>query len=426
MRVFIAGVDGYLGWSLANHLAAKGYAVGGADTFFRRRWVEEMGSTSATPVAPIEERLKAFKSRYGRELTFWCGDLRDYGLVQQIFRDFKPDAVVHLGECPSAPFSMIDVHHAVFVQTNNITTTFNLIFAIRDIRPRTHLLKLGTMGEYGTPNMDIPEGFFEVEYRGKKDRLPFPRQAGSWYHWSKVHGSNNIMFASKIYGLAATDVMQGVVFGTRTNGAPAADERLWSRLDFDQAFGTAINRFCCQAVIGHPITLFGKGHQKRGFLPLRDSMQCLTLALETPPKAGEYRVFNQFEEVHDLTELAMKVQRVARKLGMHVPVTHLENPRMELEDHYYKPDHQHLLDLKYQPTHDVEAEIETMLLDLMPHHERIARCQNVLIPDLRWDGERRKVRMQEVSSPINGQGAPHGPIPATEISFPSAPSVQQF
>jgi UDP-sulfoquinovose synthase len=421
MRVFIAGVDGYLGWSLANHLATKGHDVAGADTFFRRRWVEEMGSASAVPIAPIEERLKAFKTRYGRELTFWCGDLRDYSLVQQIFRDFKPDAVVHLGECPSAPFSMIDVHHAVFVQTNNLTTTFNLIFAIRDLRPRTHLLKLGTMGEYGTPNMDIPEGFFEVEYRGKKDRLPFPRQAGSWYHWSKVHGSNNIMFASKIYGLSATDVMQGVVFGTRINGAPAKDERLWSRLDFDQAFGTAINRFCCQAVIRHPLTLFGKGHQKRGFLPLRDSMQCLTLALENPPKPGEYRVFNQFEEVHDLTELALKVQRVARRLGMHVPVTHLENPRMELEDHYYKPDHQHLLDLQYQPTHDVEAEIETMLQDLIPHHDRIARHKSVLIPDLRWDGERRKVRMQAAPAPGNGQSLPHAPIAPGELSFPPAP-----
>jgi UDP-sulfoquinovose synthase len=424
MRVFIAGVDGYLGWSLANYLAAKGHLVAGADMFFRRHWVEEMGSTSATPVASIEERLKAYRDRYGRELAFWCGDLRDYGLVQQIFREFKPDAVVHLGECPSAPFSMTDVHHAVFVQTNNITTTFNLIFAIRDLRPGTHLLKLGTMGEYGTPNLDIPEGFFEVEYRGKKERLPFPRQAGSWYHWSKVHGSNNIMFASKVYGLSATDVMQGVVFGTRINGHEVEDERLWSRLDFDQAFGTAVNRFCCQAVIGHPLTLFGKGHQKRGFLPLCDSMQCLTLALENPPAAGEYRVFNQFEEVHDLTELALKVQRVAGKMGLFVPVNHLENPRVELEDHYYKPDHQHLLDLNYQPTHDVEAEVQTMLQDLLPYRERIARCREVLIPDVRWSGQRRKVRTQEApAGKVSVPAVPRAPLATSDNSFPARPQL---
>lgn len=400
MKVFIAGIDGYLGWSLAQFLTQRGHEVGGADMFFRRNWVEDMGSISAVPVASIEDRLKAFRARHGKDLHFWCGDLRDSDFVQDIFREFKPDAVVHLGECPSAPFSMIDPQHAVFVQTNNITTTFNLIFAIRDIRPRAHLLKLGTMGEYGTPNIDIPEGFFEIEYRGRRDRLPFPRQAGSWYHWSKVHGSNNIMFACKIYGLAATDVMQGVVFGTRINGTPVTDERLWSRLDFDQAFGTAVNRFCCQSVIEHPITLFGKGHQKRGFLPLRDSMQCLTLALENPASPGEYRVLNQFEEVHDLTELALTVQRVAMRMGISVPVAHLENPRHELEEHYYRPDHQRLLDMNYRPSHNVEAEVEVMLRDLLPYRDRIASRSHVLVPDVHWDGHRQKVRSVQV--PVNG------------------------
>jgi len=315
LRIFIAGMDGYLGWSLAQYLTARGHEVAGADVFFRRKWVEEMGSWSATPIRPIKERLQAFKERFGKDLRFWEGDLREYGFVGMIFREFQPDAIVHLGECPSAPYSMVDVHHAVFVQTNNITTTFNLLFAMREIRPRAHLVKLGTMGEYGTPNVDIPEGFFEIEYRGRRDRLPFPRQAGSWYHWSKVHDSHNVMFACKIWGLRSTDIMQGVVFGTRMDEM-GDDERLLTRLDFDQAFGTAINRFCCQAVIGHPLTPFGKGHQKRGFLPLRDSMQCLTLALENPPrKAGEYRVFNQFEEVYDVTELALKVQKVAGQLG---------------------------------------------------------------------------------------------------------------
>jgi len=390
MRVFIAGIDGYLGWSLAKHLAARGHEVAGADAFFRRRWVEEMGSWSALPIRSMSERLAAFAERFGKELCFWEGDLREYSLVECIFREFQPEAIVHVGECPSAPYSMVDVQHTVFVQVNNIVTTLNLLYAMRDIQPQAHLVKLGTMGEYGTPAVDIPEGFFEVEYRGRRALLPFPRQAGSWYHWSKVHGSNNIMFACKIWNLRATDVMQGVVFGTRIDGMEH-DDRMVTRLDFDQAFGTAINRFCCQAVIGHELTPYGRGHQKRGFLPLRDSMQCLTLAVENPPRAGEYRVFNQFAEVYDITELALKVKKVARDLGLRVEVENLENPREEMEEHYYKPEHQHLFDLGYQPTHDVEAEMRFMLEDLLRHRDRIEAKRDALIPDVRWDGRRDKV-----------------------------------
>lgn len=390
MRVFIAGMDGYLGWSLAQYLAARGHQVAGADLFLRRQWVEEMGSCSATPIVPMKERLAALKESRGLEPKFWEADLRDYSAVERIFKEFQPDAVVHLGECPSAPYSMVDVHHATFVQVNNVVSTFNLMFAIRDLRPEAHLLKLGTMGEYGTPNVDIPEGFFEIEYRGRRDRMPFPRQPGSFYHLSKVHGSNNIMFACKVWKLRATDVMQGVVFGTRIDEM-GSDERLLTRLDFDESFGTAINRFCCQAVIGHPLTPFGRGHQKRGFLPLRDSMQCLNLALENPPQPGEYRVLNQFEEVYDLTELAEKVRRVAGQLGLKVEIHNLENPRKEMEEHYYKPDHQNLRDLGYKPTHDVEAEMKIMLTDLMKYRERIEGKKEVLIPKIRWDGTRHKV-----------------------------------
>jgi UDP-sulfoquinovose synthase len=390
LRIFIAGVDGYLGWSLAQYLTARGHEVAGADMFLRRQWVEEMGSWSATPIASMPERLVAFKEHYGKKLHFWEGDLRDYKFIENIFREFQPETVIHLGECPSAPYSMVDVAHAVFVQTNNITSTFNLLFAMRDITPDAHLIKLGTMGEYGTPNVVIPEGFFELEYRGRKDYLPFPRKPGSWYHLSKVHGSNNIYFACNMWGLRATDIMQGVVFGTRIDEM-GEDERLLTRLDFDQSFGTAINRFCSQAVIGHPLTPFGKGHQKRGFLPLRDSMQCLTLTAENPPEQGEYRVFNQFEEVYDITELAQKVQKVAGQLVLEVNIRNLENPRKELEDHFYRPDHQNLLNLGYQPTHNIEAEIEIMLCDLIKYRERIKARQAVLIPDIHWDGHRSKV-----------------------------------
>ena len=390
MRVFIAGVDGYLGWTLGMYLTARGHTVAGADCYFRRDWVAEMGSQSATPIRRMTERLQAFRENFGTNLQFIRGEMSDYNFVWNFFRSFQPEAIVHLAEMPSAPYSMIDVHHSVFTHTNNLVGTLNILHAMRDNCPDAHLVKLGTMGEYGTPNVDIPEGFFDIEYRGRKDTLPFPRQAGSWYHQTKVHDTNNIMMACRIWGLRSTDIMQGVVFGTRIDEM-GDDERLLTRFDFDQSFGTAINRFCAQAVIGQPLTLYGVGHQKRGFLPLRDSMQCLTIATENPPENGAYRVFNQFQEVHDLTDLATKVKKVADGLGLNVEVRHVENPRREMEEHYYNPDHQHLLDLGYKPTHDTETEMAMILKDLMTWRHRIEARAHALIPDIRWDGSRRKV-----------------------------------
>ncbi len=389
MRVFIAGIDGYLGWPLAIHLSAHGHQVAGADLLLRRQWVAEVGGVSAQPIASREERLLAFEERLGAPLDFRVGDLTDYAYVKDLFEEFQPEAVVHLGQMPSAPYSMIDQAHCVWTQQNNVVNNLNLLWAIKEVVPDAHLVKLGTMGEYGTPNVDIPEGFFEVEFRGRKDRLPFPRQAGSWYHQSKVHDSHNTHFASKIWGLRATDIMQGVVFGTRI-AEMGDDERLRSRLDFDQCFGTAINRFCCQAVIGHPLTLFGKGKQKRGFLPLTDSVTCLRLAVENPPEPSEFRVFNQFENAYTVTELALMVREVAAELGMPVEIRQYDNPRTEMEEHYYQPDRQHLVDLGYQPTRDIKAVMKEMMLDLLDYRDRIEAHSDVLIPDIRWDGGRKR------------------------------------
>jgi UDP-sulfoquinovose synthase len=391
MRVFIAGVDGYLGWSLAMYLTARGHDVSGLDSYMRRDWVAEVGSQSATPIRRMTERLDAFRDRFGTTLQFRRGDLRDYNTVWNLFRTFQPEAIVHFAEMPSAPYSMMDVQHAVFTQTNNIVGTLNMIHAMRDVCPDAHMVKLGTMGEYGTPNIDIPEGFFTIEYRGRSETLPFPRQASSWYHQSKVHDSNNIMMACQLWGLRSTDIMQGVVYGTRIDEM-GDDERLFTRFDFDQCFGTAINRFSAQAVIGHPLSPYGKGHQRRGFLPLKDSMQCLTLAIENPPAKGEYRVFNQFEEVYDLTELALKVQKVGKVLGLDVEIRNTENPRMEKEEHYYRPDHEKLLQMGYQPTHDMERELEVVFSDLLRYRHRIEARRYALVPDIRWDGRRERVK----------------------------------
>ena len=389
MRVFIAGIDGYLGWPLAQYLTARGHEVAGTDRYLRRQWVAEMNSESAIPIASIEDRLLAFRERYGHDLNYREGDLLDYAFLRSYLDEFKPDAIVHLAEMPSAPYSMMDQAHAVFTQQNNVIGSLNLLWAMKEVCPDAHLVKLGTMGEYGTPNVDIPEGFFEVEYRGRKDVLPFPRQAGSFYHWSKVHDSGNTMFACRIWGLRSTDIMQGVVFGTQIDEM-GDDPRLRSRLDFDQCFGTAVNRFCCQAVIGHALTVYGSGGQTRGFLPLRDSMQCLTIAIENPPAAGEYRVFNQFEECYPVEELAEKVREAGRDVGLNVEIERFDNPRTEKHEHYYNPDREHLIRLGYKPTHDVVAEMRIMLRDLLTHRERIMRHRDILIPDIRWDGTRRK------------------------------------
>ncbi len=389
MRVFIAGIDGYLGWPLAVSLRAHGHEVAGADLLLRREWVAEVGGISALPIASREERLEAYRERFGEPLDFRRGDLTDYAFVKDFFAEFQPEAVVHLGQMPSAPYSMMDQAHCVWTQRNNVINNLNILWAIKEAAPNAHLVKIGTMGEYGTPDVDIPEGFFEVEFRGRRDRLPFPRQAGSWYHQSKVHDSHNTHFASKIWGIRATDIMQGVVFGAQL-AEMGDDPRLRTRLDFDQCFGTAINRFCCQAVIGHPLTLFGLGKQKRGFLPLVDSMTCLRLAVENPPEPGQFRVFNQFENAYTISELACMVKEVGFRIGLKPEIGRYDNPRTEMEEHYYQPDRRHLLDLGYEPTRDIKSVMQGMMLELLAHRERIQAHAESLIPDIRWDGGRQR------------------------------------
>lgn len=386
MRVFIAGMDGYIGWPLAMYLANRGHEVCGADLFLRRSWVGEIGSWSATPIKPIEERLGAFEEVFGGRIGFYEGDLRDPEFVYRCFEEFGPDTIVHLGEQPSAPYSMIDLEHTTFTQVNNVQGTLNILYAMKELCPEAHLVKLGTMGEYGTPNVPIPEGFFEIEYRGRKDTLPFPRQPGSFYHLSKVHDSHNITLACKIWGLKSTDLMQGVVYGTRT-GETQADERLVTRFDFDGVFGTVVNRFCVQADIGHPLTVYGRGGQTRGYINLRDSIRCMELAVENPPEKGEYRVFNQLTETFSIREIAANVREAAGRLGIEVSVDHLENPRVEAEEHFYEPDHRRLLDLGLKPHKMVDA-LEGMLHDLIAYKDREAARESVIAPKVRWRGRR--------------------------------------
>ena len=382
MKVMIMGMDGYLGWTLAMHLSGRGHEVCGVDNFSRRRNVKELGSWSATPIRSMEQRLKAYKRAMGREIEFYEGDLTHYDFTELVIKKERPDTIVHLGEIPSAPYSMIDVEHCNYTQMNNIIGTNNILFAMHKHAPDCHLLKLGTMGEYGTPNLDIPEGFFEIEYRGRRDRLPFPRQPGSWYHLTKVHDTFNIMFACKIWRLRSTDIMQGVVHGIVTDDM--VNDDLLTRFDFDQCWGTALNRFCAQAVIGHELTPYGKGGQTRGYIALRDSMQCLTIATENPPDEGEYRVFNQFDECYSVNELAEHVVKVAGELGIEAKIWNIENPRLEAEEHYYNPDHEHLRRLGFKPIHSLDQELRITLSKLMEYRDRIEAKRDAILPTIYW------------------------------------------
>jgi len=382
LRVVIGGIDGYIGWALALHLVSRGHNVIGVDNFVTRRRVEEVGSWSATPILDMYERLKAVEELTGQRIEFVEGDLTDYAVVRGVFNKYKPDAFVHLGEQRSAPYSMIDVHHAVETQVSNITSSLNIVYAMKDVSPHTHLVKMGTMGEYGTPNIDIPEGFFEVEYNSRRDYLPFPRMAGSWYHWSKVHDSGNMMFANKIWGLTITDVMQGVVYGTRTD--EIVDERLHTRFDFDEVWGTALNRFCVETVLGLPMTVYGRGGQTRGFISLTDSVQCLRIAIENPPDKSEYRVLNQFDEAYSVIELAKKVYEVAKRKGLEPAIANVPNPRVEAEQHYYNPIHEKLKRLGYKRTRMLEDELSIILDDLVKYRDRLEAKREVIFPRTDW------------------------------------------
>ncbi|HEX6845211.1 MAG TPA: NAD-dependent epimerase/dehydratase family protein [Actinomycetota bacterium] len=381
MRILILGGDGYLGWPTAMRFSNHGHEVHVADNGLRRTAHREAGSDSLTPIASFADRVDAWREITGKEIGITEGDLTDWGVVERIFEDFQPEAVVHYGEMPSAPYSMKSREHAVFTQTNNVVNTLNVLYAIRDITPDAHLVKLGTMGEYGTPNIDIEEGFLEIKHNGREDYLPFPKIPGSMYHLSKVHDSHNIHFACRIWGLRATDLNQGVVYGIQTEET-AMDDRFLTRFDYDDVFGTALNRFCLQAVIGHPLTVYGKGGQTRGYLNILDTIRCVELSVLNPANQGEMRVFNQFTEQFSILQLAELVQKAGAEVGIDVVVEPIENPRVELEEHYYNATHTKLLDLGLKPHLLNETLIESMFSTIERFKDRV--IADHILPRDRW------------------------------------------
>ncbi len=381
MKVLIIGGDGYLGWPQAMYLSNRGHQVAVVDNFSHRAWDLECGTESLVPIRTLHERVTAWAELTGRSIAMWIGDVTDGEFVADVMLRWRPEAIVHYGEQPGAPYSMIDRRHAVYTQINNIVGTLNIIYAMREHCPDCHLIKLGSMGEYGTPGIDIEEGFIEISHNGRKDLLPYPKQPGSFYHLSKVHDSHNIAFACKTWGLRSTDLNQGVVYGVETDEI-RMDERLATRFDYDGFWGTVLNRYCVQALIGHPLTVYGRGGQTRGFLNIRDTMRCVELAILNPPAAGEYRVFNQFTEQFTVSQLANLVREVAAHRGIEAEIVNTPAPRVESEVHYYNARRDKLLQLGLQPHLLSDTLIESMFDKLALHQGRVRR--DTIMPLVQW------------------------------------------
>jgi UDP-sulfoquinovose synthase len=381
MKVLVIGGDGYCGWATALYLSNRGYEVGILDSLVRRYWDLELGVETLTPIASIQQRLRRWHDLTGKSIDLFIGDITNYEFLSKALHQFEPEAIVHFGEQRSAPFSMIDREHAVLTQVNNVVGTLNLLYVMRESFPDCHLVKLGTMGEYGTPNIDIEEGYITIEHNGRKDTLPYPKQPGSMYHLSKVHDSHNIHFACRIWGLRATDLNQGVVYGVLTEET-GMDELLINRLDYDGIFGTALNRFCIQAAIAHPLTVYGQGGQTRGFLDIRDTVRCVELAIANPAQPGEFRVFNQFTEQFSVGDLALMVKKASNAMGLNVEINHLDNPRVEKEEHYFNAKNTNLLSLGLQPHFLSEALLDSLLNFAVKYQHRVEQAQ--ILPKVSW------------------------------------------
>jgi UDP-sulfoquinovose synthase len=381
MKIAILGGDGYCGWATALYLSRQGHSMAIIDNFLRRQWDRDLEVETLTPIQTLSERVAVWKRLTGNRIEIFEGDVTDYEFLSATVSGFRPDAIVHFAEQRSAPYSMIDREHAVFTQSNNVMGTLNVLFAIKEFQPECHLVKLGTMGEYGTPNIDIEEGYITIEHNGRKDVLPFPKQPGSFYHLSKVHDSHNMLFACRIWGLRATDLNQGVVYGTMTDET-GLDDALINRFDYDEVFGTVLNRFCVQAAIGYPLTVYGKGGQTRGYLDIRDTVRCIELACLNPAAKGECRVYNQFTEQFSVLDLAHMVQAAGRKLSLTVDLQHLPDPRVEAEQHYYNARHSKLADLGLQPHLLSESLLDSLMNIAIRYRDRID--ESLFLPRINW------------------------------------------
>ena len=379
----VLGGDGYLGWPTAMSFADQGWRVAIADNLSKRIWEAEVGSSPLFHIPTLKRRVKVWNDLNPyREIELSIGDIAENPrFLYKLMEEFRPDVVIHYAEQPSAPYSMQSRGNAVKTQIGNVAGTLNVLFAMKRYVPQAHLIKLGTMGEYGTPNIEIEEGWLDLEHNGRKDRVLFPKKPGSFYHLSKVHDSHNIEFCCRTWGVRATDLNQGVVYGIETDETEKHSELLTS-FHYDEVFGTVLNRFAVQAVAGIPLTIYGKGGQRRGFLNIRDTIQCVILAAEHPPPEGEFRVFNQFTEQWSVRELAMLVQAAGEEIGLTVGINNIENPRVEQEEHYYNAKNSALLSLGLKPHLLSKSFVKDLLKKIIRHKDHIDT--DIILPTIKW------------------------------------------
>jgi UDP-sulfoquinovose synthase len=364
------------------HLATRGHEVWTIDNYLRRQIATETDSEPLIHNPNLGERARIFEAHTGCRIRITIGDCADYNVLSRMFAEAKPHAVVHYAEQPSAPYSMIGREQAQRTLRNNLDVTFNCIWAVMEHAPECHIIKLGTMGEYGTPNIDIEEGWIEIEHKGRKDKFLFPRAAGSLYHTTKVLDTDLLWFYVRLYGVRVTDLMQGPVYGLSTPETDL-DERLLPNFHYDDIFGTVVNRFLVQAAAGVPLTVYGRGEQIRGYLNLNDTLQCVELAAVNPPENGQLRILNQFTETFSVNQLAERVQRAGRRLGLEVEVESVANPRKEKEEHYYNPVHTGLLQLGLRPHYLTDDVMSGMLEKVIAHKKHIDTRR--IMPRVRWN-----------------------------------------
>jgi len=381
MRILILGGDGYLGWPTAMHFSARGDEVVVVDNFAKRRWELEEGIEPLIPIPTLHTRIKLWKEITGKDIQLKVGDLTNHRFVYSLIENFKPESIVHYGEQPSAPYSMQSRETAIYTQTNNVIGNLNLLFAIQHASPDTHLVKLGTMGEYGTPNIDIEEGWLTLNHNGREDTVLYPKKPHSFYHLSKVHDSHNIEFVCRVWGMRATDLNQGVVYGVDTDETKLHPEFRTS-FHYDDVFGTVLNRFLVQAAVNSPLTIYGTGGQTRGFLNIKDTIQCVSLAVDNPADKGEFRIFNQFTEQFSVADLAQKVISTAKRAGVSAKSENYNNPRVELEDHYYNAKHSKLSDLGLQPHLLTEKVLDDMFSTILANCSHVD--PGVFVPRIKW------------------------------------------
>ncbi|WP_449244849.1 NAD-dependent epimerase/dehydratase family protein [Desulfobacca acetoxidans] len=372
MKILVLGADGYLGWATCMYFSQRGHEVMGVDNYFRRYASIELDCEPLIPIPNLVQRAQLWRDLTGKRVEVVIGDVTDYNLLLDLFRRHQPEAVIHYAEQPSAPYSMIDREKAALTIQNNLLSTLNIAYAVKETNPACHIIKLGTMGEYGTPNIDIEEGWIEIEHKGKKDTFLFPRQASSLYHTTKIQDTDLLWFYVRTWGIRVTDLMQGPVYGLSTEES-AIDERLIPLFNYDEVFGTVLNRFIVQAVAGYPLTVYGRGGQTRGYLNIKDTMQCVYLSATQPPQAGELRIFNQVVETFSVNELAEKVKTVGDRLGYQVEIKTIPNPRAEKEEHYYNPTYTGLLELGLQPHYLTEDVLAEMFRVVGQYKDRIHR-----------------------------------------------------